>query len=161
MKPFANALAVAALAVFVTRINAQVMYTVTDIGLLPGELATAGWDVNNAGQVVGQAPGISTPHNFFWSVSTGMIDLGTFDQIRPRYVGINNSGQIAQIMALGDWRLAAQFGELYPEASSISAYCRAARFRWLGESMTADRLSVRPIRRPDSWSLFALLRTAV
>jgi probable HAF family extracellular repeat protein len=80
-------------------------YTVTDLGVLPGDSASQGFVVNSSGQVVGCAdtstggypcsdsfPG----HAFLWSGSTGMQDLGVLNNgdITSVAYSITDSGQV-------------------------------------------------------------------
>lgn len=74
-------------------------YTVCDLGTLGGEWSHA-WDVNDHGQVVGQAAcvpganGDSIGHAFLWEKGR-MYDLGTPQAFQSSYAyGINDKGQV-------------------------------------------------------------------
>jgi len=51
-------------------------YTVTDLGILPGDNASRGWAINSTGWVTGN----SGPHAIYWTKNTGMQDLGCIGQ---------------------------------------------------------------------------------
>jgi probable HAF family extracellular repeat protein len=64
-------------------------YTITDLGTLPGDLFSAAYGTNSAGQVVGE----SGDHAFLYD--GGMIDLGGLPgSIRSGARSINDSGQV-------------------------------------------------------------------
>ena len=73
----------------------QVQYTVTDLGTLGGTSSGA-LDINNSGQVVGDAKtGVGTvDHALLWQSGSGMQDLGTFGGTNSIANGVNNSGQV-------------------------------------------------------------------
>src|SRR5439155_1258726 len=62
----------------------------TDLGTLGSGSSSSAADINDLGQVVGDA----NSHAFFWSSTGGMQDLGTFGGNGARAVAINNSGQV-------------------------------------------------------------------
>ena len=77
---------------------AEVRYTVTNLGTLPGGYASYAYGINNSGQVVGYS--YSSPagyyHAFLYS-NGSMTDLGTLPGGAPLQsyaYGINNTGQI-------------------------------------------------------------------
>ena len=75
--------------------GAAVSYTVTDLGTLGGTSSHA-YGINNSGQVVGDADGISlTVHGFLWESGTGILDLGTFGGAHSHAYAINDTGQVA------------------------------------------------------------------
>jgi probable HAF family extracellular repeat protein len=68
-------------------------YTLTPLGTLGGSTSQA-WDVNDLGQVVGDARTSSgDTHAFFWSGGV-MTDLGTLGGNYSRAYAVNNLGQI-------------------------------------------------------------------
>ena len=67
---------------------------ITDLGSLGGSFATA-TDINASGQIAGRAyrpDGVE--HAFFWSLSTGMIDLPTLGGAETEAAAINDSGAV-------------------------------------------------------------------
>jgi len=77
---------------------AQQRYTLTDIGNLGGYYGGSAWAINARGEVVGASDVThdiekDTDHAFYWSESTGIIDLGVLvDQSGA--AGINRSGTV-------------------------------------------------------------------
>jgi probable HAF family extracellular repeat protein len=79
-------------------------YTVTDLGLLQGDTASASVGINSSGQIVGcsdtsstyyPCSGAYTGHAFLWDRKTGMQDLGTLPgDDTSGGIGINNSGAV-------------------------------------------------------------------
>jgi len=77
---------------------AQQRYTLTDIGNLGGYYGGYATAINSRGEVVGLSDVThdieeDTDHAFYWSQSTGMIDLGTFYK-NSAASGINRSGTV-------------------------------------------------------------------
>ena len=71
------------------------LYTVTDLGTLPGGTISAATAVNSFGQVVGYSDGPPTSHAFLWSKAHGMRDLGTLFAGGPSWgAGINDLGHV-------------------------------------------------------------------
>ena len=60
----------------------EVRYTVTDLGVLPGDMASYASDINNSGQIVGISgephiiSGVEDGSGFIWSATGGMAKLG-------------------------------------------------------------------------------------
>jgi probable HAF family extracellular repeat protein len=52
------------------------MYTVTDVGVMPGMQNCSGQDINTTGQVAGYCQAGSAVRAFFWS-NGSMQDVGT------------------------------------------------------------------------------------
>jgi probable HAF family extracellular repeat protein len=78
-------------------------YTITDLGTLPGDLSSAAYGINSAGQVVGE----SGAHAFLYD--GGMLDLGSLPgSMRSGATGINDTGQVV------GWS-----GTLYTEAHAF------------------------------------------
>jgi len=78
-----------------TAVNAQETWTITDLGTLGGLFGDAE-DINDAGQIVGEAsPVAGGDHAFLWTPEGGMIDLGTLGGTRSEARAINNVGQVA------------------------------------------------------------------
>ena len=89
------AAAAAAVLCFATTALAQVTYTIIDLGTLGGS-SSAGFAINNSGQVTGTATtsGGAT-HAFVISPPyTGMNDLGTLGGLTSTGFAINDSGQV-------------------------------------------------------------------
>ncbi len=67
-----------------------------DLGTFPGGTSSTAYDISESGEVVGSSDGGSFPgeHPFFWSQSTGMIDIlpPGFDGGVAR--GVNESGEV-------------------------------------------------------------------
>jgi probable HAF family extracellular repeat protein len=71
--------------------------SVIDLGTLNRQAFSRANSINNFNQVVGfSGPGLDTPKSraFFWSKSTGMIDLGTLGGAFAQAFAINDSGFI-------------------------------------------------------------------
>src|SRR5213080_1236416 len=68
--------------------------SMSDIGTLGGDAAEA-WDINDAGQIVGDSEAFGLSHAFLWQDGT-MTDLGTLGGIRglSGAYGINEAGQV-------------------------------------------------------------------
>src|SRR5688572_16431299 len=67
----------AALLLAVSRLNATPVYSVTDLGDLPGAINFSyPTDINNSGQVVGVSSAASGDRAFLWDPINGMQDLG-------------------------------------------------------------------------------------
>lgn len=64
-----------------------------DIGALPGDSGSEGWDINNVGQVAGRSFGPGRTHAFVWTPGTGMqqLDPVSGSQISEAYA-INQGG---------------------------------------------------------------------
>lgn len=74
--------------------SAIVLYTVTDLGALPGGSATCGRSINDSGQVVGET-GLSPAWRAFLYTNGAMANLGTLPgHIGSGAFGINASGQV-------------------------------------------------------------------
>ncbi|HTK77884.1 MAG TPA: PEP-CTERM sorting domain-containing protein, partial [Gemmataceae bacterium] len=72
--------------------RAQVIYTVTDLGVLPGAADSRATGINDAGQVVGNSGNLA----FRYTPAAGMVALGTLaGATDSSAAGINSSGQIA------------------------------------------------------------------
>jgi probable HAF family extracellular repeat protein len=79
--------------------SATTLYSVTNLGTLPGFPITLGSAINDAGQVTGRAltrppkPIFTIAHAFLYS-NGEIMDLGTLDGISSVGNGINNAGQV-------------------------------------------------------------------
>lgn len=70
-------------------------YTVTDLGLPPGDSYSVGSALNASGQVAG-GTGTSPSHGFTWSAKQGMVDLPPLHGgIFSAAAGINAGGVVA------------------------------------------------------------------
>jgi probable HAF family extracellular repeat protein len=66
------------------------IYTVTDLGMLPGDSFSAATGINSFGQVVGYGS-----HAFLWTKAHGMQDLGTLCACGPSWAAaINDLGHV-------------------------------------------------------------------
>lgn len=71
------------------------IYSVTDLGTLPGGTYSAATAINSFGQVVGYSDGPPTQHAFLWSKTHGMQDLGTLFSGGPSWgAAINDLGHV-------------------------------------------------------------------
>lgn len=87
-------------------ISAAQTYSITDLGVLPGDSASQGLALNSSGQVVGCSDtstvtdypcGETFPgHAFLWSSTTGMLDLGVLNagDVFSEALNITDSGQV-------------------------------------------------------------------
>jgi probable HAF family extracellular repeat protein len=90
-------LAVLLMIVALSSLSAAQQYTVTDLGTLIGGETSDSAAINDAGQVVGYAgTSEASLHAFFWSNSSGMIDLGLLHSWDGNSfaMGINRSGTV-------------------------------------------------------------------
>lgn len=81
-------------------------YSVQLLGFLSGGNASTARDINNLGQVTGQASvQNSYPRPFLWSTSTGMVNLGTLGGSSGSATSINNLGVVvgASTPSSGPW----------------------------------------------------------
>jgi probable HAF family extracellular repeat protein len=73
-------------------------YSITDLGTFPGGSVSQGQAVNLLGQVTGYARFANyNAHGFFWSETTGLVDLGSIRPLTNFSVGqaINSFGDVA------------------------------------------------------------------
>src|SRR5262245_40419138 len=84
----------------VITIHARAEWAITDLGTLGGLFGDAN-DINDAGQVVGEAsvvisddPFQQVDHAFLWTSADGMTDLGTLGGPSSVANAINNAGQV-------------------------------------------------------------------
>jgi probable HAF family extracellular repeat protein len=90
----------------IASVSAAQTYSITDLGVLPGDSASQGLALNSSGQVVGCSDtstvtdypcGETFPgHAFLWSSSTGMQDLGVLHtgDVFSEALNITDSGQV-------------------------------------------------------------------
>jgi probable HAF family extracellular repeat protein len=92
-------------AIICSAIAAAQTYTVTDLGVLGGDISSLGDAINSSGQVAGCSDmstdagvlceGQSPGHAFLWGATSGMQDLGTLNASSyARAWGINDDGEI-------------------------------------------------------------------
>ena len=75
---------------------ATTVYSVTDLGLLPGGTFSEATWINNLGEVTGYAYVNATDyHAIYWSASTGLKDLGGLGGTAAIGMKINDAGKIA------------------------------------------------------------------
>ena len=82
--------------------RAQVVYQVTDLGVLSGDNTSGALALNASGQIVGFSENNVTPadHAFIWSPLGGMQSLGTLNSDPSSIArGINNNGDVAGFSA--------------------------------------------------------------
>jgi probable HAF family extracellular repeat protein len=99
----ATGLAVAVLAVLAVRpAAAQPVYTVQDLGVLPGDTSSVAWGINALGDVVGWSAGPNGPRAFVHTNAGGMTALPALPG-RPRSVArdINDSGVVVGTADMG------------------------------------------------------------
>ncbi|MCP9440510.1 MAG: hypothetical protein NHB36_11550, partial [Nitrospira sp.] len=137
------------------------LYTITDLGTLPGVSWSRATGINNHGQVVGVAENASGDERaFLWTSGSGMVDLGTLGGDWSLASGINNHGQVVGVAENasgnrraflwtsesgmvdlgtlgGDWSLASginDHGQVVGEAENARGRGRA--FLWNSGTMT-------------------------
>lgn len=89
--------AVGALLLAQASAHAQTLYRVTALGTLPGATVSEAFDINDLGQVVGQASlGSTNLQAFYWTQTTGMVAIGDLagGRVESAAYGINNLGQV-------------------------------------------------------------------
>jgi probable HAF family extracellular repeat protein len=67
----------------VSDVGAVPLYSVTNLGDLPGRNCSAATGINNVGQVVGYSDCGAQVHAFLWDATTGMRDLGSLPPDNP------------------------------------------------------------------------------
>jgi len=69
-------------------------YTITDIGSLGGTPTASA--VNDSGEVVGASQTLdpTVTHAFYWTATTGMVDMGTLGGNLSQAFGVNSRGEI-------------------------------------------------------------------
>jgi probable HAF family extracellular repeat protein len=82
---------IVSLAVFSPFASADIKYTVTDLGTLPGGVGSVAYGINGGGQVVGYGVDIHTDHNaLLWTNTGGIQDLVG---VNSEATAINNRGE--------------------------------------------------------------------
>src|SRR5260370_40427903 len=73
-----------------------VLYSVTDLGFLPGDAYSFAYAINNSGQIVGESDDSSgNAHAYVWSSAGGMVNLGVLPGGSSAIAdGINDSGEV-------------------------------------------------------------------
>ena len=96
------------------------LYTLHDLGTLPGESFSAAWGINSSGQIVGWS-GVSPPRAFVYTEGSGMVALpGLPGQTYTLARGINDAG----VVVGGGWasgvaELALRWTAGVPEALGV------------------------------------------
>ena len=95
---------------------ASAQFKMADLGTLPGDADSAARHINNRGEVFGT----SGKHAFLWTADTGMIDLGTLDEISSsnQPTAINDRGQVVGV--------------------SVNALSQARGFLWTADTGMID-----------------------
>jgi len=104
--------------------------SVTDLGTLPKYTFSRANSINSFNQVVGfSGPALDTPKSraFFWTKSTGMIDLGTLGGAYAQAFAINDSGFIT-----GNWQLRSTVNDTHAFLSPSPVGAGAVGMRDLG-----------------------------
>jgi len=83
MTPFAYSVSIILL--FASLAAAQVLYTITDLGVLSGDDSSQGRGISPSGQVVGYNE--TNLQGFFWSPSQNMLGLPAFEESRKVFCG--------------------------------------------------------------------------
>jgi probable HAF family extracellular repeat protein len=74
--------------------GAATVYSITDLGTLPGGGASRPYGINDNAQIVGLAFTNQGQHSFLWQAGTGMQDLGPLGGPYSVGQGINDSGLV-------------------------------------------------------------------
>lgn len=88
-----------ALAVGVIPVTASaqpLVYTIDDLGVLPGHTSTLAWGINESGDVVGWSNGPEGTRAFLFTDSAGMVELGQFPGVSNPTLArdINDAGVV-------------------------------------------------------------------
>ncbi len=75
-------------------LRAQVLYHITDLGVLPGGSYSCAEGTNDSGQVVGWSDSASGCRAFLWDREQGMQNLGVTGGPRSYAEDINDAGQV-------------------------------------------------------------------
>ena len=98
--------------------------TVSDLGTLKGQTFSRANGINGFNQVVGfSGPALDNPKSraFFWSKSTGIIDLGTLGGAYAQAFAINDSGFITGNAEIASSAIGGSAAHAFLSASPLSA----------------------------------------
>ena len=70
-------------------------YEITDLGLLPGATSAAAVGVDSTGRVIGYASSPSAVRPFYWTASTGLVDLASQGFPAEPVLGVSDGGVVA------------------------------------------------------------------
>ena len=75
----------------------SLVYTIDDLGVLPGHNSAIAWGINESGDVVGWSNGTGGTRAFLFTDGAGMVELDQFPGVANRTLArdINDAGVVA------------------------------------------------------------------